>query len=71
MDEMKALSMWMTWKCAVVGLPYGGAKGGIVCDPKQLSKNELERLGPIKPNEYIKPVMEERKEEEKARLDEI
>jgi glutamate dehydrogenase/leucine dehydrogenase len=44
MDEMKALSMWMTWKCAVVGLPYGGAKGGIVCDPINLSKGELERL---------------------------
>ncbi len=44
MDEMKALSMWMTWKCAVVGLPYGGAKGGILCDPTKLSKQELERL---------------------------
>jgi glutamate dehydrogenase (NAD(P)+) len=44
MDEMKALSMWMSWKCAVVGLPYGGAKGGIVCDPKKLSRGELERL---------------------------
>ena len=44
MDEMKALSMWMTWKCAVVGLPYGGAKGGILCDPTKLSKQELERM---------------------------
>ena len=44
MDEIKALSMWMTWKCAVAGLPFGGAKGGIVCDPKKLSKSELERL---------------------------
>ncbi|MHA1266066.1 MAG: Glu/Leu/Phe/Val family dehydrogenase [Candidatus Helarchaeota archaeon] len=43
-DEMKALSMWMTWKCAVMGLPYGGAKGGIVCNPKELSNTELERL---------------------------
>ena len=36
--------MWMTWKCAVVGLPFGGAKGGVVCDPKRLSQNELEHL---------------------------
>ena len=43
-DEVRALSMWMTWKCAVVGLPYGGAKGGVICDPKQLSLGELERL---------------------------
>jgi len=43
-DEVKALSMWMTWKCAVVGLSYGGAKGGIIVDPKKLSKKELERL---------------------------
>lgn len=43
-DEVKALSMWMTWKCSVVGIPYGGGKGGIVVDPKQLSFSELERL---------------------------
>src|SRR5579884_2175064 len=43
-DEVKALATWMTWKCAVVNIPFGGAKGGIACDPKQLSKNELERL---------------------------
>jgi glutamate dehydrogenase (NAD(P)+) len=43
-DEVKALSMWMTWKCALMGLPFGGAKGGVVCDPKQLSSGELERL---------------------------
>jgi len=44
LDEVKALAMWMTWKCAVMGLPYGGAKGGITCDPKKMSANELERL---------------------------
>jgi glutamate dehydrogenase (NAD(P)+) len=43
-DEVKALSMWMTWKCALMGLPFGGAKGGVVCDPKSLSLSELERL---------------------------
>ena len=36
--------MWMTWKCALMGLPFGGAKGGVVCDPKQLSRGELERM---------------------------
>jgi glutamate dehydrogenase (NAD(P)+) len=44
LDEVKALASWMTWKCATVGIPYGGGKGGIVCDPKSLSRNELERL---------------------------
>ncbi|MCE5257487.1 MAG: Glu/Leu/Phe/Val dehydrogenase [Chloroflexi bacterium] len=44
LDEVRALAMWMTWKCAVVDLPYGGGKGGIICDPKKLSKGELERL---------------------------
>src|SRR5438067_864543 len=43
-DEVKALASWMTWKCAIVNLPFGGAKGGIVCDPHKLSHNELERL---------------------------
>jgi glutamate dehydrogenase (NAD(P)+) len=43
-DEVKALASWMTWKCAIVNLPFGGAKGGIVCDPRRMSKNELERL---------------------------
>jgi len=43
-DEVKALAMWMTWKCAVVGIPYGGAKGGVRLDPKRLSDAELQRL---------------------------
>jgi len=44
LDEVRALAAWMTWKCAVVNIPYGGAKGGIICDPKNMSKAELERL---------------------------
>ncbi|MER3409990.1 MAG: glutamate dehydrogenase, partial [Thermoleophilia bacterium] len=44
LDEVKALAMWMTWKCALMGIPFGGAKGGIACDPKRLSVGELERL---------------------------
>jgi len=44
LDEVKALASWMTWKCATVGIPYGGGKGGVICDPKSLSINELERL---------------------------
>ncbi len=44
LHEVKALAMWMTWKCAIVGIPYGGAKGGVRVDPRQLSHGELERL---------------------------
>src|SRR5687768_8524270 len=44
LEEVKALAMWMTWKCAVVGLPYGGAKGGVTCNPKLMSQNELQNL---------------------------
>ncbi len=44
LDEVRALAAWMTWKCAVVNLPYGGAKGGVICDPKHMSRGELERL---------------------------
>jgi len=44
LDEVKALAMWMTWKCAVTGIPYGGAKGGVTCQPKTMSESELERL---------------------------
>ena len=43
-DEVKALSMWMTWKCAIADLPYGGGKGGIICNPKDMSEGELERM---------------------------
>ncbi len=44
LDEVRALAMWMTWKCAVVGIPFGGAKGGVICDPHTMSRNELERM---------------------------
>ncbi len=43
-EEVKALASWMTWKCAVVGIPFGGGKGGVICDPAKLSKGELERM---------------------------
>jgi glutamate dehydrogenase/leucine dehydrogenase len=44
LDEVKSLAMWMTWKCALMGIPFGGAKGGVVCNPKQMSESELERM---------------------------
>jgi glutamate dehydrogenase (NAD(P)+) len=44
LEEVKALSMWMTWKCAIADIPYGGGKGGIICDPKSMSTGELERM---------------------------
>jgi glutamate dehydrogenase (NAD(P)+) len=44
LDEMRALASWMTWKCAVVNIPFGGAKGGVICDPRSMSRGELERM---------------------------
>ncbi len=44
LDEVRALAMWMTWKCAAVGIPFGGAKGGVICDPHKMSRSELERM---------------------------
>jgi glutamate dehydrogenase (NAD(P)+) len=59
-DEVKSLAMWMTWKCALMGLPFGGAKGGVVCDPKQLSRGELERLTRRYTSEIINEIGPER-----------
>jgi glutamate dehydrogenase (NAD(P)+) len=44
LDEVRALAMWMTWKCALMGIPFGGAKGGVVCNPKRMSERELQRM---------------------------
>jgi len=59
-DEVKALSLWMTWKCALMGLPFGGAKGGVVVDPKRLSRRELERLTRRYTTEIINEIGPER-----------
>jgi glutamate dehydrogenase (NAD(P)+) len=59
-DEVKALSMWMTWKCALMSLPFGGAKGGVVCDPKALSASELERMTRRFTSEIINDIGPER-----------
>jgi glutamate dehydrogenase (NAD(P)+) len=60
LDEVKALSMWMTWKCALMGIPFGGAKGGVVCDPKAMSKDELERMTRRYTSEIINEIGPER-----------
>jgi glutamate dehydrogenase (NAD(P)+) len=60
LDEVKALAMWMTWKCALMGIPFGGAKGGVVCNPKQLSRPELERLTRRFTSEIINEIGPER-----------
>ena len=44
LDEVKALAMWMTWKCALAGIPFGGAKGGVICNPKEMSRRELQGM---------------------------
>ena len=56
MDEVRALAMWMTWKSALAGLPFGGAKGGIICDPKGFSVKELERLSRGYVQRYVKHI---------------
>ncbi|MBA3412605.1 MAG: Glu/Leu/Phe/Val dehydrogenase [Actinobacteria bacterium] len=60
LDEVKALAMWMTWKCALMGIPFGGAKGGVVCDPKRLSRDELERMTRRFTSEIINEIGPER-----------
>ena len=60
LDEVKALSMWMTWKCALMGLPFGGAKGGVVCNPKTISAVELERMTRRYTSEIINDIGPER-----------
>jgi glutamate dehydrogenase (NAD(P)+) len=59
-DEVKALAMWMTWKCALMAIPFGGAKGGVVCDPKMLSRFELERMTRRFTSEIINEIGPER-----------
>ena len=60
LDEVKSLAMWMTWKCALMGIPFGGAKGGVVCNPKQLSRFELERMTRRFTSEIINEIGPER-----------
>jgi glutamate dehydrogenase (NAD(P)+) len=60
LDEVKALAMWMTWKCALMGIPFGGAKGGVICNPKELSRGELERMTRRYTSEIINEIGPER-----------
>ncbi|MGE5689801.1 MAG: Glu/Leu/Phe/Val family dehydrogenase [Pseudomonadota bacterium] len=60
LDEVKSLAMWMTWKCALMGIPFGGAKGGVVVDPKRLSRTELERMTRRYTSEIINEIGPER-----------
>ncbi len=60
LDEVKSLAMWMTWKCALMGLPFGGAKGGVICNPKILSTNELEHMTRRYTSEIINDIGPER-----------
>jgi glutamate dehydrogenase (NAD(P)+) len=60
LDEVKSLAMWMTWKCSLMGLPFGGAKGGVVCNPKRLSSSELERMTRRYTSEIINDIGPER-----------
>ena len=60
LDEVKALAMWMTWKCALMGIPFGGAKGGVICDPKTLSRGELQRMTRRYTTEIINEIGPER-----------
>ena len=60
LDEVRALAMWMTWKCALMGIPFGGAKGGIACDPKTMSKGERERMTRRYTSEIVNEIGTER-----------
>src|SRR4051794_2825049 len=60
LDEVKAMAMWMTWKTSLMGLPFGGAKGGVVCDPKQLSIEELEKMTRRYTSEIVNEIGSER-----------
>ena len=60
LDETKALAMWMTWKCALMNLPFGGAKGSVICDPKALSTEELERMTRRYTSEIVNEIGPER-----------